>query len=754
GNIFIGQTTSTSFTDQGLSKSTEYSYTVAAFNEAGPSAPSEMVYATTSSQGSLLAPYPPQSLTAELTVNARASNYIDGYVDVDWSSAYFESDPFELSYSGNPFSAMVFVVTGITFNDGSAISDGDVIGIYDGDLCVGKGTWPLPQNNLVASQDDGSGNGFSPGNAAYFKIWKDGFVRTVVESPSQVFNGLDVQSVDLTVYNDTYTLYRNGSELVPVLMETAYVDTMIESEMEYVYHVSATNVLGNAYESNPSGTAMVSTYEVEGNAPEITDIEDQTINEDNTLALTLSATDADNDEIIFFAHPLNSADPVACSVSGDQLTLTPAPDHFGEFAIEVIAFDDSQYYESNTLTDTTIFTLTVSSVNDAPVVLNPMTDLERVEGADSDIIDISNVFIDVDESVMDADELTLSVTADEGVETYITGETLIVEYTETQISGFLDISLEATDLSGATIVDTLSVDFTGFNEPPAFDWVPITEVIADSLYSEIVTATDPDNEPLLLEVSVLPEWLSFQDIGDNTAVLEGIPTSEDEGDHEVQMTVTDGYEHDTLSFVITVHPSDYLNVAPEWTSVPVTEASEDELYEYVMEASDENNDELTFSVVELPAWLSFDGTVTISGIPLQTDIGDHEISLNVSDGFAIVEQIFTVTVNAVNDAPVAMDDEYSTEEEDSLVIDAPGILANDVDVDDSTLTVLLIGDVSNGVLELAGDGSFIYTPDEGYSGTDQFFYSASDGELLSNTATVTITVTPVDDPPVAEDYDI
>ena len=131
-------------------------------------------------------------------------------------------------FEGNPFSAMVFVVNSVTFEDGSQIEDGDVIGVYDGELCVGKGTWPLPQNNLVASQDDGSGNGFSPGNSAYFKIWKDGIVKTVVESPAQSFNGLDVQSVSLNVYNDTYSLYRNGSELVPVLTETTYIDTMLE----------------------------------------------------------------------------------------------------------------------------------------------------------------------------------------------------------------------------------------------------------------------------------------------------------------------------------------------------------------------------------------------------------------------------------------------------------------------------------------------------------------------------------------------
>ena len=703
--------------------------------------------------------------------------------------------------------------------------------------------------------------------------------------------------------------------------------------------MSATNVLGNAYESNPSDTAMVNTYEVPGNAPEITDIEDQAVDEDNTLTLTLSATDADDDEIIFFAHPLNSDDPVACSVDGDQLTLTPAPDHFGEFSIEVIAFDDTDYYESNTLTDTTIFTLTVTSINDAPVVLNPLVDLERVEGAEPDTIDISGVFLDVDESVMDADELTLTVTADEGLEADITGDTLIIEFTESQTSGLLTVVVGATDLSGSTAFDSLLVYFTGYNEPPSFEWTPITDVVADSLYSEIITASDVDIEDALtFATPILPGWLSFQGIGENTALLEGTPVSDDVGVHDVQITVSDGQESDTVSFMITVHPPEYQNVPPVWTSVPITETNEDTLYLYIMEASDENDDELTFSVLELPAWLSFNGVDSLSGTPLQADVGDHEIILNVSDGFEFVEQTFTlsvfnvndlpvvdipesftfpedsslvenfseylsdedgdsliltvsgnvnvnidineltisfsaspdwngtenlifsvddgneeivavlvsvfvtpvndspilelpseitfnedetlevefteyvndadgdelslsvvgnentnilidglsvmfsadqdwygtevvtfsvtdsqgseasdnvsVVVLPVNDAPVAMDDEYETQEEEPLVVDVPGILANDEDVDDSTFTIVLIGSVSNGVLELDDDGSFTYTPDNGYSGTDQFYYRINDGELSSDIATVIIVVTPVDDAPVAEDYNI
>ncbi|SVC29055.1 uncharacterized protein METZ01_LOCUS281909, partial [marine metagenome] len=114
----------------------------------------------------------------------------------------------------------------------------------------------------------------------------------------------------------------------------------------------------------------------------------------------------------------------------------------------------------------------------------------------------------------------------------------------------------------------------------------------------------------------------------------------------------------------------------------------------------------------------------------------------------------TITINPVNDAPVAMDDEYETQEEEPLVVDVPGILANDEDVDDSTFTIVLIGSVSNGVLELDDDGSFTYTPDEGYSGTDQFYYRINDGELSSDIAVVTIMVSPVDDPPIAEDISV
>jgi VCBS repeat-containing protein len=108
----------------------------------------------------------------------------------------------------------------------------------------------------------------------------------------------------------------------------------------------------------------------------------------------------------------------------------------------------------------------------------------------------------------------------------------------------------------------------------------------------------------------------------------------------------------------------------------------------------------------------------------------------------------TITVNATNNTPVASNDTYSTNEDSSLDIAASGILANDIDADPgTTLTATLALDTSFGNLSLNADGSFSYTPDADYNGSDTFTYQARDGIANSNTATVTITVNSVNDAP-------
>ena len=97
--------------------------------------------------------------------------------------------------------------------------------------------------------------------------------------------------------------------------------------------------------------------------------------------------------------------------------------------------------------------------------------------------------------------------------------------------------------------------------------------------------------------------------------------------------------------------------------------------------------------------------------------------------------------------PVAVADSYSVNEDSVLSPPSTGVLANDTDADGDTLTAELIKEPEHGTLVLESDGTFTYTPGTNYSGSDNFTYRAKDGNLKSETATVTISVRAVNDPP-------
>jgi len=100
-----------------------------------------------------------------------------------------------------------------------------------------------------------------------------------------------------------------------------------------------------------------------------------------------------------------------------------------------------------------------------------------------------------------------------------------------------------------------------------------------------------------------------------------------------------------------------------------------------------------------------------------------------------------------NEPPVAKDDAYSTDEDTLLTVSAPGVLGNDSDADGDPISAVLLDDADNGILALSPDGAFTYAPDANYHGIDSFTYKANDGTADSDTATVSLTVNSVNDPP-------
>ncbi len=135
--------------------------------------------------------------------------------------------------------------------------------------------------------------------------------------------------------------------------------------------------------------------------------------------------------------------------------------------------------------------------------------------------------------------------------------------------------------------------------------------------------------------------------------------------------------------------------------------------------------------------LNTDGSFTYT--PALNFNGVDTFTYTASDGAVTTSATtVTITVASVNDLPVAGNDAYTTVRGSALTIAAPGVLANDSDVD-GTLTAVLVSGPANGTLTLGSNGSFTYTPGVGFSGTDSFSYQAWDG-TGGSTATVTLSV--------------
>ena len=170
--------------------------------------------------------------------------------------------------------------------------------------------------------------------------------------------------------------------------------------------------------------------------------------------------------------------------------------------------------------------------------------------------------------------------------------------------------------------------------------------------------------------------------------------------------------------------------------------------------ADPDGDSLTAALVTGPSHgsLTLNANGSFSYTPAADFAGSDSFSYRASDG-TLTSNVATVaiSVTAVNDVPVAAGDAFSAAEDTVLTGATPGVLGNDADPDGDPLTAALVTGPSHGSLTLNANGSFSYTPEADYNGTDSFTYRASDGTLESNQATVTITITATNDRPTAAD---
>ena len=159
-------------------------------------------------------------------------------------------------------------------------------------------------------------------------------------------------------------------------------------------------------------------------------------------------------------------------------------------------------------------------------------------------------------------------------------------------------------------------------------------------------------------------------------------------------------------------------------------------------ATDVENSALTYTIVTGPTNGALSGAApVVTYTPNVGYAGPDSFTFKANDG-AADSNVATVNISVLNVArhPVALNDSYSTTVNTALTVAAPGVLSNDTDENGDTLSALLVSGPAHGTLALNFNGAFGYTPATNYAGQDSFTYRAFDGELSSDIATVSITV--------------
>jgi hypothetical protein len=341
-----------------------------------------------------------------------------------------------------------------------------------------------------------------------------------------------------------------------------------------------------------------------------------------------------------------------------------------------------------------------------------------------------------------------------------------------------DASFNGTDSFEYTVCDdgtpsecdtaTVTVTVRAVDDAPTITSVENDGPIGEGSPARItVTASDPDTPSGSLSYEFDCDDDGNFEVGPQAANAADC-TFPDNGIKRVNVRVTDGAGGSDTGFTdVTVN-----NVAPTADAQSVTTA-EDTSNTITLTGNDPGSDPLVFKVTTLPAkGKLYEGAGTsghgITGGDLPYTLSGNQVTyvpdpdFNGSDGFdfkvndgAVGSAAATVSIEVtpVNDPPVASDDAYSTDEAQTLTVPAPGVLTNDTDVEDSSLTAQRLTNPANGTLDFNVDGSFTYAPNADFNGTDSFTYKAckAGGEPCSDPATVTITVRALDDAPTISD---
>jgi hypothetical protein len=319
--------------------------------------------------------------------------------------------------------------------------------------------------------------------------------------------------------------------------------------------------------------------------------------------------------------------------------------------------------------------------------------------------------------------------------------------------GETTVNSVATDAAGNTANCSFKVTLIPPNYPPtAYDTAITTQ--EDVAVNAQLQASDPESDALTYEIVDGPYNGTLTAFDANTGAFTYLGNANFNGADSLTFKAKDLTNQSNIATVrITVTP---VADAPIPRDTSITTA-EDTPVDGNLYADNIDGGPLTFAVTSGPSHgtlTAFDqatGAFTYS--PDKDYYGSDDFTFSVDNALVekALEGTVSITITPVNDAPVARDTSVTTQEDVALNAYVYGY-----DIDDATITFELVTQPSHGSITAfdGNTGAFTYESNLNYNGSDSFTFKAYDGELYSDPATVSITITPVNDEPVARDSSI
>ncbi len=432
-----------------------------------------------------------------------------------------------------------------------------------------------------------------------------------------------------------------------------------------------------------------------------------------------------------FSTPANGT--VSISGDGQSVVYTPDSCFFGTDTFTYTVRDG----EGDT--DTATVTVTVNG---------PVTPTDDSAGTNEN----TAVSIDVlaNDHDLDGDALTVTDASNPAHGSVVVNADNTISYTPDEgYYGTDSFDYTVSDSNGS--FDTATVTVTVNGAPNAADDMASTAEDT-GVTIDVLTGsdTDPEGDSLSVDSQMVmdPSHGSVEVNPDNTITYT--PDADYNGNDSFTYTVRDDSGNtDTATVNITVTPE---NDPPEAVDDTASTAEDtDVVIDVLANDGDIDGDSLAIHALGTPSH----GRVSlVDGEVLYTPDADFNgsdsFTYTVDDGNGGQDTAtVTVTVNPVNDAPVAVTDDKTVDEDGSVTFD---VLANDIDADDYPLYLDDVSQPSHGTVIVNENGTVTYTPDSDYDLDDSFTYTVSDGNGGTSQGTVNITVTPSEDAPEASDY--